>query len=355
MATMPDFELPEPERADPRDPRAAPRASEDARADAGDAAAERAAASRDEADQLGLRAAWRRACVPLVAFTAGIALAAAVGVAAGVVQDRTARDEVVAVVDRYLAAVESSGDRTDSAAWSAALEERLASNELLQRAIPVAAPPDVVCDEPRVGGDLANVDCRVRVEDRVEATSITLERSGGTWTLMRGLEVPVCIQSGVLRIEDVGGMPIDDEVARGERAVWLLPGRYDVGARTPAQIVVERLDGLVVSASGGAVRWASDTSQQLDADVQATALAFAESCAVAPVDGCPALQARDPAERFEAFSTVGRVQPDDQHAVTYDVGVRRPVPQPQEFVTITVRVDFGEDLDRYDVAVVPPT
>ena len=63
------------------------------------------------------------------------------------------------------------------------------------------------------------------------------------------------------------------------------------------------------------------------------------------------LQPRDPAERFEAFAVVGRLALDDRYAMTYEVSLRRPIEEPREYVVVTVRVDFGEDLDRYEIAI----
>lgn len=351
MARMPDFEMPEPAASD-----APGLVAQRAEAVAAPSAAEHDLAARAPIGRAsGLRATWRRVRVPALAFVAGIVVAVAATVATGVVQDRAVRDDVVAALDAYLAAVESIDGRTAAAAATPAPDDDIASGELLQRAIPVAAPPDVVCDEPRIGGDLATVGCRVRVEGRIEPTRIDLERDGFGWSIARGLEVPVRIQSGALLVDAIAGVPIDEAIARGERAVWLLPGRYDVDVRTPAALVVERLDGLVVSASRGSVRWTSDTAATIDVDVQDAALAFVEACAAAPADGCPALQQRDPTARSEAYAVVGRLSPDDPYAMTYEVSIRRPVEQPSEYLVVTVRVDFGEDLDRYDVAVEPST
>lgn len=350
MARMPDFEPPEP-ALEPE-----PDSGRGDAEDGGDATAtplER----HDPAvgPTRGLRPLWHRIRVPVVAFAAGVVVAMAGTIASGVVHDRSERDDVVAAIDAYLAAVESTTDRIASTGVAPGLDENVASSELLHGEIAVAAPPDVVCDEPRIGAGLAAVDCRVRVEGRLEPATITLEHDGIGWHVALGLAVPVRIQTGVLRVDAVGGEPIGEAIARGERAVWLLPGRYDVAVRTPAQVVVERLDGLVVSPAGGSVRWESDTAHTVDVDVRAAALAFVDTCAAAPVDGCPAIQPRDPVEPFEAFAVVGRIALDDPYAMTYDVNVRRPVAQPSEFLLVTVRVDFGEDLDRYDVAVVPST
>ncbi|SDH71846.1 hypothetical protein SAMN04489720_2139 [Agrococcus jejuensis] len=343
---MPDFEPPEPV------PEPAVGEVADAAVDEAPATATEAPAAEPEPARRDLRALWRRIRVPAIAFAVGVVVAVAGSIAAGVVQDRTRHDDVVAAIDAYVAAIESDGDRTAATGQTPSLDDAVASSVLLYASIRIAVPPQVVCDEPRIGADLALVDCRVRVQGRIEPTTIALEHTDMGWTVARGLEVPVRIQSGALLVDAVGGVPLDEDVARGERAVWLLPGRYDVDAHAPAQLAVQ-VDGLVVSPSGGAVRWESDTAATVDADVRAAALAFVDACAAAPADGCPVIQDRDPVEPFEAFAVVGRIALDDRYAMTYDVSVRRPVEQPSEFLLITVRVDFGEDLDRYDVAVVP--
>ena len=216
------------------------------------------------------------------------------------------------------------------------------------------APADratVVCEVPRMGDGIAAVDCDVRVEQRRDRARLILEESDDGWMIAEGLEVPVRIRSGALVVETVDGVQLDAAIATGAQAAWLLPGRYDVTVRTPAQLEVQQLEGLVVSGSSGSVRWTSDTSDALDADVQARAISYAEACAATAADGCPALQDRDPADRFAVLDVLGLVRLDDPHALSFDVSVARPAEAPEEFLVVTVRIDFGEDLDGYDVTV----
>ncbi|WP_137754941.1 hypothetical protein [Agrococcus sp. SGAir0287] len=364
MARMPDFEPPEPEPAPDLERPGGGSESASHAAAAGDLGAPRGTAPEEGGSAgaarrdgpiarlvLAVRRGWRRARVPAIAFVAGAAVAATAAIATDVVRDRDDRDDVVAALDAYVAAVESRVDRDAATVLATSLDQAVASSELLTLDPPAVEAPTVRCDEPRIGGDLARVDCRVRVERRTESAEVLLERRGDDWTIVQGLEVPVRIQSGALLVDAIAGVPVDDAVARGERAVWLLPGRYDVAVRTPAQLAIERLDGLVVSTTGGTVRWSGDAAATVEADVRAAALAFVEGCVVAPVEGCPALQPRDPAERFEAFAVVGRLALDDRYAMTYEVSLRRPVEEPREYLVVTVRVDFGEELDRYEIAI----
>ncbi|GAA2171200.1 hypothetical protein GCM10009846_04270 [Agrococcus versicolor] len=294
------------------------------------------------------RATMRRLRLPALAFAVGVVVAAAGVVAIDSVRDATARDDVAQTLDAYLATVESGAPA--SGGLVAALDEAVASTALVAAAVVAAGPAAVDCDEPRLGADVAIVDCSVRVERRSEPARLVLERVGDAWSVTQGLAVPVRLQPGTLLVEEVAGEPVETAITRGERAVWLLPGRYDVAVRSPAQLVVANLDGLVVTASSGSVRWTSDTTPQLDADVEASALAFVRGCAVAPAEGCPALQQRDAADPFQVFAIDGRLRPGDPYALTFEVSIRRPIEQPEEFVVVTVRVDFGEGLDRYEVA-----
>ncbi|MFC7431377.1 MULTISPECIES: hypothetical protein [unclassified Agrococcus] len=369
MGRMPDFEMPPVEPDPPRDagPAAEPllgvpehdaaRRALEALAppasvagptapDADASAADEAEAPRADARRLR---SWRRARVPLAAFLAGALLVAGGVVVADLVRSDGERAAVEEAVAAYADVVESA----DGAALASEqrLDDATATRALLTAGIEPAARASLACDAPRLGVDVATVDCDVLVERRVDPTRLVLERIEGRWLVTDGVEVPVRIRSGALVVEAVDGVPLDPAVARGDQAAWMLPGRYDVDVRTPAQLEVQRLEGLVVSASTGSVRWTSDTTEMLDADVQATALGFLEACATAPREGCPPLQIRPASDRFTVLDVVGRLRPDDPHAMSFDVSIARPVEVPEEFLVVTVRVDFGEDLDRYDVTV----
>lgn len=338
MATMPDFEMPDERPSVVRRP-ALPSVSQPSADGPG-----------SEGPDARLRARWRRVRVPLLAGVVGAAVALGGVVAVEAVRDVDARADVTVVVDAYVDAVESADTATIA---DSPLDGAVATTALLLAGVTPVATATVRCDEPRIGDGIATVVCEVRVERRTAEAQLLLEQVDGAWQVVRGLEVPVRLRSGALIVQTVDGTPLEPTLARGQEAAWMLPGRYDVTVRTPQQLEVEQLEGLVVSGSTGSVRWTSDTSEQLDADVQASALAFVEECAALPREGCPALQERDPAEPFGVFDVVGELRPDDPYAMTFGVSIRRPVEDPEEFLVVTVRVDFGEELDRYDVAVVP--
>lgn len=345
MGRMPDFEMPPVE----------PEAGADARAgDAGGPieppAAPPVVLGAGEGSGEPVRPQrWQRARVPIAAFVVGALVVGAGVLAADSLGSAAARAEVEDAVGAYATLVEAADGATLAA--DPRLDDAAATRALLLAGVAPVERATLACDEPRVGADLAIVDCDVRVERRVDPTRLVLERVDGRWAVTDGVEVPVRIRSGALVVEAVDGMALDPAIARGDQAAWLLPGRYDVAVRTPAQLEVERLEGLVVSASSGSVRWTSDTTATLDADVQATALAYLEACAASASEGCPPLQERPATDRFVVLDVVGRLRPEDPHAMGFDVSVARPAGEPEEFLVVPVRVDFGEDLDRYDVAV----
>lgn len=294
-------------------------------------------------------------------WAAGLAGGALVGAAVATyvwdnsqqAHEARAAQEVSDIVDAHLAAVEAGDYR--AAADMSDLDPIWADPRFLDAGLQPDSRADVACEAPDVGTLTATVDCEIAVDvDSAQPERSTrrllLEKLNDQWALVEGLAVEVRLFPSLQRVESISGATLPPSLQRGTRPFWLFPGVYNAVTTVPEQLEeTSEANPLIVTSQGGRTQYSPGHSPAVTDDAMAAAIGAVEACASEPSLDCPEQFDLEPGLplQVESMETVYSV--DDTYAYNFIVAVPARGAG-TSMALVDVRVDFGENLDRYDIS-----
>lgn len=293
---------------------------------------------------------------PVVAFAAGAVLVASGFLAAPALTTWTERGtlaELERVLDDYVAAV-NEGD-VEAALGLHQPDDGAGSTALLDAGVAPSSLPSVVCDAPRPGRsepDSATAQCSMSVEGfgTTGATmSVRLERVDGSWRLAAGLEQQAFVTPALFELVSIAGVPMAGVLEPDEDGYWLLPGGYEIETRTSDLVELTDYGGLLVADGGGYLNVYAQVSDAVRADVEATALAYAQGCVVdeATAAACGIAQPPDGRELTASSAQDGYAQ----DGTTFGIPVRIAGTATVAAPNVEVLVHFDESWTTYELEV----